>query len=73
MKTLNAILFCDRKGMPMVQIDSPLGNGMECSPAGLRELAKALNAIADHAAAVPQVKPGKNLHGCFEEIWHPFA
>ncbi|WP_159086347.1 hypothetical protein [Burkholderia mayonis] len=40
----------DRRGVPLVTLDSPMGNnGQDIYPDRLRELAKALLAIADEA------------------------
>jgi hypothetical protein len=41
----------DRHNEPLVVIDSPLGSGMEVSPARLRALAAALCRAADEADA----------------------
>ncbi|MCX7206530.1 MAG: hypothetical protein NT086_11200 [Proteobacteria bacterium] len=74
MKVLNATLTYDRNGMPLAQIESALGNGMECNAAGLRELANAINAIATLADAMPQPKQRKDtLKNHAELVWHPFA
>lgn len=37
------------KGSPLVTLDSPLGNGQEITPEGLRRLAAVMTSIADEA------------------------
>lgn len=52
-KRIEATLTRDRFNKPLVVIESPLGNGMEASPAQLRALADVLCRIADEADARP--------------------
>ena len=47
--SLKYTLSKTRINMPLVSIDSSLGNGQEFDPSVLRKLANALNKIADEA------------------------
>jgi hypothetical protein len=48
-RTLEYRLARTRNNTPLVTLDSPLGNGQELEPAGLRALAAALLRIAGEA------------------------
>lgn len=48
---LNYTLCRTRDDAPLVEIDTPLGNGQELTPEQLRRLAAALLTIADEAAS----------------------
>jgi hypothetical protein len=48
-RTLEYRLVRTRNNTPLVTLDSPLGNGQEIEPAGLRALAAALVKIATEA------------------------
>jgi hypothetical protein len=50
-KPVEITLTHDRYGKPFLEVASPLGNGMACSPNGLRSLAHALRRAADLAEA----------------------
>jgi hypothetical protein len=73
MEVLKATLTYGSNDKPFVQVESPLGNGMECNAAGLRELAKAINALADLADAMPPKHRKYTLKNHAELVWHPFA
>ncbi len=59
MKRLVYRLYKDRNGVPLVTLDSPMGNGQDIYPANLRALASALLEIAD---AAERVKLGRHEH-----------
>jgi hypothetical protein len=49
MRVLECRIIQDRDRQPLVILESPMGNGQEISPEGLRRLAAELIKIADEA------------------------